>query len=77
MAFCVENGKKNGTDIPLLMVGSKKDLDYKRAVTYEDARAICESNDYIYDYLECSAKTGENIPLLFKKLIHLIIETFN
>ena len=72
-----EGCKKNGSDIPLLMVGSKKDLEHKRAVSYEDTRGMCEANDFIYDYIECSAKTGENIPLLFKKLIHLIIESFN
>ena len=69
-----EGCKKNGSKIPLLMVGSKKDLEYKRAVSYEDARTITESFDGIYDYIECSAKTGENVPLVFDKLNKLIME---
>ncbi len=68
-----EGCKKNGKKIPLLMVGSKKDLDYKRAVNYEDARTIAESFDGVYEYIECSAKTGENVSLLFENLIYLIL----
>lgn len=73
MEIFEEGGKKNGTKIPLLMVGSKKDLDYKRAVSYEDARTFAESFNGVYDYLECSAKTGENVTLLFERLIQQII----
>jgi len=57
------------------MVGSKKDLEYKRAVSYEDAWTITESFDGIYDYIECSAKTGENVPLIFERLTNLIMES--
>jgi small GTP-binding protein len=68
-----EGSKRNENSIPLLMVGSKKDLEYKRAVSFEDAMAITENYDIVYDYIECSAKTGENIELIFEKLIDSIM----
>lgn len=71
-----EGSKNNGKEIPLIMVGSKKDLDYKRAVSFDDARAIVDSYDGIQEYLECSAKSGENVHLLFERLINLIIESY-
>ncbi len=72
-----EGSKRNEVQIPLLMVGSKKDLDYKRAVSYEDARAIVESYDGIFEYIECSAKTGENVLLTFEKLAELMMKRQN
>lgn len=69
-----EGSKRNEAEMPLLMVGGKKDLDYKRAVSLDDARAITDSHDGIYEYIECSAKTGENVLLLFERLIALIME---
>lgn len=69
-----EGNKRNEAEIPLLMVGSKKDLDYKRAVSYEDAQAIVKSFDGIYEYIECSAKTGENVLLIFEKLTELMMK---
>ena len=71
-----EGRKENGTKIPLLMVGNKKDLDYKRVVSFDDARAIVDSYDGIQEYLECSAKSGENVPFLFERLANLIIERY-
>ncbi len=69
-----EGNKRNENIIPLLMVGSKKDLEYKRAVSLEDAIAITENHDEVNDYIECSAKTGENIELIFEKLIESIMK---
>jgi len=62
-----EGSKRNEVEMPLLMVGGKKDLDYKRAVSLDDARAITDSHDGIYEYIECSAKTGTQFYLKRKK----------
>ena len=69
-----EGSKRNENSMPLFMVGSKKDLEYKRAVSLEDAMSITEKYDEVNDYIECSAKTGENIELIFEKLIELIMK---
>ena len=72
-----EGSKRNEVQIPLLMVGSKKDLDYKRAVSFEDAQAIVQSYDEIFEYIECSAKTGENVLFTFEKLTKLMMKRQN
>lgn len=58
---------------PAIMVGGKSDLKDMRTVSTEEAISISKSNDF-YDYLECSAKTGENIEIIFSKLLEKIME---
>lgn len=48
------------------MVGNKSDLDAKRAVTKEEAEKLAKDNSI--NYLEISAKTGENVPQLFDQI---------
>ena len=69
-----EGSKRNDVEIPLLMIGSKKDLEFKRAVNIEDAMALTENYDKVYDYVECSAKTGENVDYIFERLMEAIID---
>ncbi|TFG08519.1 MAG: GTP-binding protein [Promethearchaeota archaeon] len=64
----LEGSKRNEAEIPLLIVGSKLDLEYKRAVSLEDAMQLTDSINHACDYLECSAKTGENVDLIFRKI---------
>ena len=54
--------------IPILIVGGKLDLDADRKVNLEDAYNLSESYD-ILGYIECSAKTGENVEKVFLTLI--------
>ena len=68
-----EGSKRNDTEVPLLMVGSKKDLDYKRAVSYEDAVDLVKKHEFL-DYIECSAKSGENVEQIFQKITEIIME---
>ncbi len=58
---------------PIVMVGGKLDLQEIRAVSNEEAITISKSYD-IYDYIECSAKTGENIESIFNLLLQKIME---
>jgi len=65
--------KNNNPQSPIIMVGGKLDLQEKRTVSIEEAISISKSYDF-YDYIECSAKTGENIENIFNKLLKKIME---
>ncbi|KAK3728684.1 hypothetical protein RRG08_041868 [Elysia crispata] len=43
----------------IFLIGNKCDLDAQRDVTYEEAKQFAEENGLMF--LECSAKTGENV----------------
>lgn len=65
--------KNNNPQSPVIMVGGKLDLQEKRAVSIEEDISRSKSYDF-YDYIECSAKTGENIENIFNKLLKKIME---
>lgn len=50
----------------ILIVGNKRDLEEKREVSYEEAMGLAKN--YGVDYMECSAKSGENINEIFLQL---------
>jgi len=54
-------------DVPIIMIGGKLDLHDKRSVFSKDAVDLAKKHE-ILDYIECSAKTGENVELIFYKL---------
>lgn len=58
---------KKEKEIPIIMVGNKLDLQNMRTVSIEDAIKSSGSHK-ILDYTECSAKTGQNINLIFNNL---------
>jgi Ras-related protein Rab-14 len=41
------------------MIGNKGDLEEQRDVTFEEAKAFADENGLVF--LECSAKTGNNV----------------
>ena len=49
------------------MVGGKLDLHDRRSVYSKDAVDLAKTYELL-DYLECSAKTGENVEIIFYKL---------
>ena len=62
--------------IPVLMVGSKLDLEYKRAVSREEAYEIAKKNN-LYGYIECSAKDGQSVEDIFLEMVRLMIKRAN
>jgi len=61
------NHKQSSNTLPIIMVGGKKDLEYKRSVEGKYAKEIVQ-NQKLYMYKECSAKTGENVEEIFEIL---------
>ena len=62
--------------LPVLMVGSKLDLEYKRAVSREEAYEIAKKNSF-YGYIECSAKDGQSVEDIFLEMGGLMIKRAN
>lgn len=50
----------------IYMVGNKIDLDDEREITFNEAFDWCDKNGY--KYFEVSAKTGENVELVFNEI---------
>jgi len=62
--------KVNTNNVPVLLVGAKKDLvdpDQPREITQEDLDVFIQKND-IQEYIEISSKTGENVQVTFANL---------
>lgn len=49
-----------------MIVGNKKDLAEGREVSFEEAQQLADN--YGVGYMECSAKTGENVEEIFLAL---------
>jgi Ras-related protein Rab-12 len=65
--------EKNG-DIPILLIGNKKDLEENKKVTVETGEKTVEDYDYLSDYIEVSAKTGENVEKVFQKITEYMLK---
>ena len=58
---------KEEQGVPVMLVGAKQDLIEQRSVEEEYARDIGKSNG-LFEYIECSAKSGYNVQAIFEKL---------
>ena len=67
----VKKGKHN-TNVPIILVGNKQDLENERKITYEAAKQLAD--EWGIEYIETSAKTGFNCLEPFKKLTQKIVE---
>lgn len=59
--------------LPILLVGSKLDLEGMRTVPKEEAIKFANDNNFI-DYIECSSKSGENVEELFAIISKSIVK---
>ncbi len=59
--------RSQNKDLPILLCGTKIDLVEHRSVSADYAKLYLESMN-LFDYLEVSAKTGENVEKVFEKI---------
>jgi len=69
---------KSGLDetrknIPILLVGSKLDLTNDRKINRDEALKQIKSYN-LFDYIECSSKTGVNVELIFDTIVREIMK---
>jgi len=57
---------------PILLVGSKSDLEDQRDCEKEKALRFMKSNHF-FNYIESSSKTGDNIESIFKSILTEIL----
>ena len=60
-------------DIPILLVGGKLDLSNKEDSIHKEALKQVKEHK-LFDYIECSSKTGENVELIFDKIVREIMK---
>jgi len=59
--------------LPVIMVGGKLDLSFKRAVPTKEAFDLAKTNK-LFGYIECSAKDGRNIEDIFTEIAKLMLQ---
>jgi len=65
--------RKGDPDLPIILVGSKLDLEDHIVINDDIALEIKEKFNFI-DYLKTSSKTGESVEVVFKKLARAVLK---
>lgn len=68
----IKKGIKEEDQFPIIVVGNKGDLEDEREVSGEEGIQFAKSRG-VDGFIECSARTGENVRETFKALSILII----
>ena len=61
----------NISEVPIILVGNKKDLENERIISKEEGRKVAEENNFLF--FETSAKTGTNIEEAFNQCTSEIV----
>jgi len=69
----VLNTDPNFTNVPLILVGGKADLEHKRSVDQDYAYNIAKEKGFL-GFAECSAKTGENVEEIFEAITKVMLQ---
>jgi len=68
--------REHAGDIPIMLIGSKLDLDEFRAVSRDDG--ILSARKYnLASFAELSSKTGQNVEKSFKVLTEILFERYS
>ena len=60
-------------NIPILLIGGKSDLDEKRVISIKEWKKLLNLYNF-YDFMECSALTGQNVEDVFQKITDKIMK---
>ena len=63
---------EEGEHFPIIVIGNKLDLNYKREVSPENGKRMARSRG-TNGYIECSIKTDENIEKVFEVIIRFLL----
>jgi hypothetical protein len=66
--------EKDSMPMPILLVGSKNDLEIVREVDKKEINQFVKTHNLI-GYLDCSSKTGDNVDLTVETLVRRIFNT--
>ena len=70
----INRGIKTEADrFPLLMVGSKSDLEDNRDISQETVSEVAENYSFL-DFFECSSKSGQNVEKIFLDISRVMID---
>jgi len=68
--------RENAGDIPIMLIGSKVDLNEFRAVPRDDG--ILAAKKYnLASFVELSSKTGENVEKVFEVMTEILFEKYS
>ncbi|MGV9172135.1 MAG: Rab family GTPase [Promethearchaeia archaeon] len=65
--------RENAGDIPIVLIGSKKDLEEYRVVSYEEGVLAAQKYN-LASFMELSSKTGENVEKAFKVITKILLD---
>ena len=64
--------KENNENLPILIIGNKKDKEDERKITFEEGKKFAE--EYKINFFETSAFNGENVDEAFISFLYQIME---
>ncbi len=65
--------KEKNSGVPILLVGNKNDLDNERKIPVDHGIQIALQNGLV-EYIEASAKSGDNVEFLFQKITEYMLK---
>jgi len=68
--------RENAGDIPIMLIGSKLDLDEFRAVSKKDGKLATKKYN-LASFIELSSKTGENVEKAFHDMTEILFERYS
>ena len=66
---------QSNSDIKIVLVGNKIDLEDKREVSYEKGKKFMEENELLF-FKEASAKSGLNVKEIFNDIANILYEEY-